>query len=1115
MIRFACPSCQGKLAAPEERAGAQTRCPYCKQVVQVPQPEVELPLAAEALPILPIEAFEPADRPDERPSGSDSPSRRALQWLFAIAHGTWLLYRRLPAKAQLGLAACVFLLIFAFQLNLLMRLPQGPADQSMPAATVPVQAALTEKSPTEMTAGGSAVDSPAGMMPRPFQRPQGVLRDQAKTSIVVSDKPMLVLDSDGHTSETRRAFFTPNGQQIISVSYDKTVRVWDRSSGETVQIFRPPIGEGELGSLTAAAISPDGKWLAVSGVVPTRVKVGGPLFIISMETGQIESVFVMGPLNVMDLAFSRDGQWLAAGMADRTIRLYDFPGRTLARVLEGEHRGPILAVAFSPDSRILASAADDRKVVTWNIADGKKTGELGPHPGPVRAVDWSPDGQTIATGCRDVVRLWSVDGQLRKTFAALRPERSEVFAVRFSPDGQRLQCCGSGASRGFVLVLDLASGSQREPAPPPNDTVYDCRFAADGRQALFVGSNGHAVTLWNSSDGSVVQRFGGRGDNLCHVSWGPDNQTIAWGQSNGQGTPKRLDRSFNFENLDFGTKPGAGFRAHLSAIGGYSYKLLSDYELLIRTPEAEIRFRSPAGPNDFIYDWTFLPDGRIVVATHLALLVVQTKGKQWSARTLVGHTGGVVAVAPYLRGRYLVSAGFDQTLRVWDPEQHDPLLSLFVAGPDWIAWTPEGYYAASPGGERLMGWHVNQGLLSLGTYYPAAQFRKSLYRPDVIRLLLRTGSLKEALAQADKDRRQATTALTVAEVLPPEAAIIAPAPGSTRVFESKLGVRAAAQRRQPSHHFHAAAGEWTALRRSQRNPGIQSAAHGRSPGRLDGRLASWQAHPGRAGHQRRQPRSLQPCGGGAPGGGQELPNLYVLAVGVSEYAGKLKLNYAAKDAERISQALRKQQGQTFKNVEIKLLQDHQASRQAIQEGLSWLNQKMTPQDVGMLFLSGHGMSDQAGQFYFLPIDVNQRNLTGSCLGGEQLKQSLANTPGRILLLLDACHSGAAGAVGTDASNGLADSLVRDLVTDDYGVIVVSSSLGDEVSLESSSTQAGFFTYALAEALNSSGDLNGDGYVYLTEMDQYTRRRVIELSGGDQHPIMVRPSNIRSFPIARR
>ena len=141
----------------------------------------------------------------------------------------------------------------------------------------------------------------------------------------------------------------------------------------------------------------------------------------------------------------------------------------------------------------------------------------------------------------------------------------------------------------------------------------------------------------------------------------------------------------------------------------------------------------------------------------------------------------------------MLSGSRDQTLCVWDLDHDQPLMSLFVAGNDWVAWTPQGYYAASPAGEELMGWHVNNGLDAMASFYPASQFRKTLYRPDVIKRLLHARSLKKALAEADTARRQASRPTEVAQVLPPKVAITTPADAKLALSTDTLEVHAIAK----------------------------------------------------------------------------------------------------------------------------------------------------------------------------------------------------------------------------------------------------------------------------------------------------------------------------------
>ena len=206
---------------------------------------------------------------------------------------------------------------------------------------------------------------------------------------------------------------------------------------------------------------------------------------------------------------------------------------------------------------------------------------------------------------------------------------------------------------------------------------------------------------------------------------------------------------------------------------------------------------APPYPDETIRSFSFVTGDRVAVGGDYGLYLFDARTGA-KIREFRGHTGVVWAVAPSPDGRYLLSASVDQTLRIWDPDRDEPLLSLFVAGDDWIAWTPEGYYAASPGGENLMGWQVSNGPEQVGNFVPASQFRKSLYRPDVIKLALKTGSVAPALERLNEPLK------VVKEVLPPSR-----------------------RDHQPRPH-----------RRATRRPGIDGVGHGRGPARPPGHCPS-------------------------------------------------------------------------------------------------------------------------------------------------------------------------------------------------------------------------------------------------------------------------------------
>lgn len=247
---------------------------------------------------------------------------------------------------------------------------------------------------------------------------------------------------------------------------------------------------------------------------------------------------------------------------------------------------------------------------------------------------------------------------------------------------------------------------------------------------------------------------------------------------------------------------------------------------------------------------------------------------------------------------------------------------------------------------------------------------------------------------------------------------------------------------------------------------------------------------------------------------QRLPALYVLAVGISAYPDKLKLNYAAKDAESLAQVCREKSQPLYRKVEVKLLTDEKATRRDMLQGLTWLRKQMTQNDVAVIFFAGHGANDTDGKFYLLPVDVDPDDLLSTGVPGDQVKSTLAGMPGKFLLMLDACHAGSVDGERRRAATSLTDDLVRDLATDDYGVVVMCSAMGREYALESPKVEHGYFTLAIVEGLSGKAAKTADGAVYLHQLDSYVTDRVKELSDGKQHPVTVKPGSIRSFPLTK-
>jgi len=275
-----------------------------------------------------------------------------------------------------------------------------------------------------------------------------------------------------------------------------------------------------------------------------------------------------------------------------------------------------------------------------------------------------------------------------------------------------------------------------------------------------------------------------------------------------------------------------------------------------------------------------------------------------------------------------------------------------------------------------------------------------------------------------------------------------------------------------------------------------------------------------------------PAASAAAGADLLKPKLYVLAVGVGKYANLpgASLTYPATDARAFVAAMQRQKGGLYRDVEVKLLTDEQATRDDIADGLDWLQHQTTARDVAMAFFAGHGANDDTRVYHFLPYNFDPTKFKRTGVARSDIDSTLKEIAGKVFLFLDTCDSGnvlgttrARSRMGVDITE-----LVNALAAADSGVVVYCASNRFQDALEDPAWGDGAFTKALVEGLTGDTDpklppgadsgallqvMRTRGKVTIATLEAYLAERVKELTKGRQTPVSTKPETIPDLPLA--
>jgi WD40 repeat protein len=950
-----------------------------------------------------------------------------------------------------------------------------------------------------------------------------VLTGAARAADLPDPRPMLRIEPGMHTGPIKRIGVDAACTLMVTGSDDKTARLWALPQGghgspDLLRTLRVPIGDGNEGKVFAVALSPDGKWAAAGGWSKND-----DVYIFEAATGRIVTRLRRLGNVINHLAFSPGGSRLAATLGGEGMRLWETAGWRLLAEDKNYGGTDSYGAAFDSANRLFTVAydgqirrysADGRLEAKASTQGAKKPYSIAVHPQRTK----------LAIGFDDSIAVEAYDARtLRRLYAADTGGISggDFSKAGWSADGARLYAGGRGykvQGKNPVVIWPNEGQGHRNEAPLSRTTIMHLLSCGDD---IAAGAQDPAFGLIAADGAKRVWQEGVTADMRNKLSdaltLSADGERVRFGLGYGSERPVLFDLTA-FQLVD-APDAAAGLAAAKTsglAVSDWADKLTPKLNGKPIALEQDETSRSLA----------IAPDAsRFVLGAEYRLRAYRANGgKIWEKET----PGIAYGVNISRDGRLLVVAYYDGTIRWHRLSDGQELLALFVHAKDlrFVAWTPKGYYAASPGAEDLIGWHVNRDWDHAADFFPVSRFRDRFNRPDIVKRVLDDLDEDTAVAKASP-LAGAKPAPEIANKLPPVIAILSPVEGSTFAGDS---LTLSYSLRSPSG---LAISEVNALvdgrplfslkSRIQVSASEDTASELTLTGLPQRDLTL--SLVARAGDLESAQSSVRIKFQGAPK--PSLPvastptvSLYALVVGVAKFKDpKINpLSWAAKDARDFAAAL-KQQSRLYRKVEVKLLTGEEADSGAILDGLAWLERQAAPGDTGVVFLAGHGVTDAGGDYYYVPYNAKLEEVAGvplptrgSSVPGSEIGRALKQLAGNALFFFDTSHSGQG--TGTTFRGATDYNKLINEIAGSANAIVLASSAGAEVSQERDEWQQGAFTKALLEGLAGAAGIHPkDGIVTIDELNRYVKERVKELTGGLQHPVDLRPKQTQNIAFA--
>jgi WD40 repeat protein/serine/threonine protein kinase/DNA-binding XRE family transcriptional regulator len=498
----------------------------------------------------------------------------------------------------------------------------------------------------------------------------------------------------GHTDWLNDVAFSPDGKHILTSSNDKTARLWDMMTGQTVISYT-----GHTAGVKSVAFSPDGRYVLTGSLDKTAR-------LWDTETGQAVITYTGHTEGINVVAFAPDGKSILTGSADKTARLWDAETGQEIRTFAG-HTELINGVAFAPDGKSILTSSNDRTARLWDVETGEELQDFTGHSEAVTGVAFSPDGRYALTGSMDKsARLWDV-----KTGREIRQflgSREFIKEVAYAPDGKTVLAASDDRT---VWLWNAQTGEEMRRFHSHESFVQSVAISADGRYALS-GGDDRSARLWDLQATADPRMLLGHGESIHTIRFSPDGKYILTGCLDH--TARLWDaQTHRLVHVLQGHTAGV----HYIAFSADSQTILTaGFDKTVRLWDVATgrELRQFVAQTNTVYGVALSPDNRIIVTTGDD---ADPSVKVWDAQTgellhvSKVNTRGLHSLMFSPDGRYFLTSSFDHIAQLWDAYTFEPVQRFEAADILMAAaFAPDGKTVVTNGVDKMAElWDVETG----------------------------------------------------------------------------------------------------------------------------------------------------------------------------------------------------------------------------------------------------------------------------------------------------------------------------------------------------------------------------------------------------------------------